>query len=441
MRRYYLHTRHNGVIYAELVSPEGLKLSARSTGTKNRDEALLKVAEWLKSGIPTGRVRKPRTLEAATGIKNILKIMRRSELNSDDALLIAEALRGRGLLDFSVVKAGPGKTDFIGFLKQFWDYDKSPYIQEKKAHGHTIGKNHCRECLNRVRSFYEGYFEGRSLNSINKQDLKGFSIFLTEKREKPEGHKGRFAERLSAAYINSILIVGSTALSWAFREGIIPADPTIGLMRFSGKPLKRGVLTPQEAERIFSMDWENKRAYAGNLLSCTTGLRAGEILALRKSDMGETVLHIRHSWSVTDGLKTPKNGEERKVPLLPQVREKLLELLNENPHKVEDPFIFYGLLKDKPMTQKILIKSLKAVCKDAGIDAKKRNIVFHSHRHFFAARMADLMTAEQITRITGHKTKAVFEGYADHVIDENLEVMAEAAAQSFGKILQFKKGA
>ena len=98
MRRYYLHTRYNGVFYVELIDPQtGTKLPARSTGTKNRDKALLRVAEWLKSGIPTGRTRKPRPLEAVAGIENILKAMRRTKLNSDDALRIVQALKDREL--------------------------------------------------------------------------------------------------------------------------------------------------------------------------------------------------------------------------------------------------------------------------------------------------------------------------------------------------------
>jgi hypothetical protein len=59
MRRYYLHTR-NGIFYAELVTPEGRKLAARSTGTTTEDEALLVVAEWLKNGVPSGRDRNHR---------------------------------------------------------------------------------------------------------------------------------------------------------------------------------------------------------------------------------------------------------------------------------------------------------------------------------------------------------------------------------------------
>lgn len=70
MRRYYLHTRHNGIFYTELVDPQtGVKLTARSTGTKNRDEALLIIAEWLKSGIPTGRSVNPGLWRRQQGLK------------------------------------------------------------------------------------------------------------------------------------------------------------------------------------------------------------------------------------------------------------------------------------------------------------------------------------------------------------------------------------
>jgi integrase len=440
MRRYYLHQR-KGVFYAELVTPEGRKLTARSTGTTSRDDALLVVAKWLEQGIPIGRKRKIRPVEIAIGLDAILKAIRKTDLNGEDAMRIVCALKDRSLIDVSIVKAGNGARVFTEFLEEFWDYTASPYVREKKAHGHTIGKRHCYEMLSRIHAFYGDYFADRPLNSITRQDLKDFSLFLAERREKPKDYKGRFAEKLSASYINKILIAGTTALSWAFREGIIPVDPTAGLVRFSGASQKRGVLTPQEAAAVFMADWKDKRAYVGNLLSLTTGLRAGEVLALRKSDIGEKVLHIRHSYSTMDGLKSPKNGEERQVPLLPEIRDRLMELLGENPHKVDDPFIFYGLLEDKPLDQKILLDGLKGACKAAGIDAQARGIVFHSHRHFYAARMSDKMTADQITRITGHKSRAVFDGYADHVITENLEVMRQAAAQSFGNILQFKKGA
>ncbi|MDR2186334.1 MAG: hypothetical protein LBO80_11820 [Treponema sp.] len=53
-----------------------------------------------------------------------------------------------------------------------------------------------------------------------------------------------------------------------------------------------------------------------------TGLRSGEALALKLEDIEERALNIRHSRSAFDGLKPPKNGESRRVPVLPKVREK-----------------------------------------------------------------------------------------------------------------------
>jgi restriction endonuclease Mrr len=54
--------------------------------------------------------------------------------------------------------------------------------------------------------------------------------------------------------------------------------------------------------------------------------------------------------------------------------------------------------------------------------------------------MVDRMSAEQVRRITGHKSKAVFEEYADHVINENLEQMRTASADVFGNIIGVRWG-
>jgi len=428
MRRYYLHTRHNGTFYAEIVDPQtGTKLIARSTGTKSRDEALLIIAEWLKHGIPTGKEKKPRTLETATGIENILKVIRKAEINSDDALRIVQSLKSRDLIDIAVTKPGKGSVSFTEFLEVFWDYESSPYIHEKLAHGHSIGKRHCYESMSRFNSYWRSAFKDKRLNSISRQDLKVFSLSLAE-------------NGLAPASINKIMAVGTTCLSWAFREGFIPADPTIGLVNFSGEAKKRGVLTPSEAQALFTARWKDKRAYVASLLACTTGMRSGEVLALKQEDIKERSLNIRHSWSAYDGLKKPKNGETRRVPLLPEVRGKLLELAAENPHGSEG-FIFYGSLAGKPLDRKVLLKGLQAALTDIGIDAQKRGISIHSWRHYYAARMADRMTADQVSRITGHKSKAVFEEYAEHITEENLEEVGRVGAEVFGNILQFRKGA
>jgi integrase len=432
MRRYYLHQR-KGIFYAVIVTPQGNKLTAKSTGKTTEDEALLVVSKWLSEGIPKRGKEKP--VETLIGLSEILKAIKKTDLDGNDAMKIVESLKKRELIDVNVVKAGNGAVLFTEYLDQFWDYCSSPYVKAKKADNESIGRRHCYEMASRVHSYYFDYFKDRPLNSITKRDMTEFKLYLSEPRKKPENYKGKFAEKLSASYKNKILTAGLTALKFAHNEGLIAVNPAENFKMAKGSCEKKRVLSPLEAEAVFKTNWKDKRSYIGNLLSITTGLRAGEVLALRKSDIGDRVLFIRHSWSTMDGLKAPKNGDERKVPLLPEVKEKIMELLNQNPHKVDDPFIFYGLLEDKPMDQKILLDGLKMACRAAGVEP----VVFHAHRHFYAARLADRMTADQVSRITGHKSRAVFDTYADHLIDANIEAMAEATAATFGKILQFPK--
>ena len=431
MRHFYLHKRA-GIWYAEIVDQAtGKKLSARSTGARDRDEAILVIGEWRKNGIPTCRQRKLRPIETAASLESILRAIRKTDLLSEDAMLIVSALKERGLIDISAEKNSRNSIMFSEFLQTFWDYNTSPYVKDKLAHKQSIGKRHCYDMRHRIRIYWLPVFKYRALSSITKQDLKTFSLELADKG-------------LASSSVNKIMVSGNVALAWAFREGIIPADPTEGFMRFSGTPEKRGVLTPQETAKIFSVQWEDERAYVASLLACTCGLRSGEVRAIRKSDIGENILHVRHAWSDFDLIKAPKNGEVRKVPLLPEVKEKLLKLLAENPYRSvdrygsNDPFVFFSLLKDKPLDSKVLLKGLKKACAAAGINCEERGIVFHSFRHYWAARMADHMEAEKLSRVTGHKSRAIFDHYANHIIDENLEEIGKIGAKVFGKILPSK---
>ncbi|WP_010252918.1 tyrosine-type recombinase/integrase [Treponema primitia] len=451
MRRFYLFPGKSGNYFAQIMDLNtGTVVVTRSTRTTNRDEAAIIAGEWLKNGFPVARVQAyRRTVEATGGLKNILQsIEKTSDLDPAAALQIADALRRRGLISFPVVKPGKGNRDFIEYLKEFWDWEKSPYIREKLNRGYKIGKRHALESGNRIARNWEPFFRGRTLDTITREDIKKFSLWLGETKN----DKG---EKYSANYLNAILIAGFTPLKWAAAEKIIPADPTDGLLRFSGTIKKRGVLTPQEAGELFSMPWKDERVRIANRLAATTGLRLGEVLALRESDLEpvKPILYVRHSWSI-DGLKAPKTNEERRAILLPEIRAELLALLKDNPHQGGDRFIFYSARPDTPLSENMLVRGLHEAIEKLNenlkaenreqekIDQKGRNIVFHSWRHYYSARMLDEAEAEEIMRTTGHKTKAVFDDYADHIEAENLEKMGKVAAKVFANIVKFeRKGA
>jgi integrase len=163
------------------------------------------------------------------------------------------------------------------------------------------------------------------------------------------------------------------------------------------------------------------------------------VLVLKQSSIKEHTLTISYSFSEVDGLKNPKNGHKRVAPLLPVVKEALLDLLKDNPHNIDDPFIFYSLIPNKPVSPNIILKGLKDAFEKINVDYKSRKIDFHSWRHFFCSKITQVLDGEKVARVSGHLSEAVFKKYADHIEVKQIQEVGEAAAETFGKILPFKK--
>jgi integrase len=425
MRKYYLHTRHGGIYYAEIVSPTGRKLMARSTGTRDRDEAILRVSEWLQNGIPSGRKRSKRPAQTVMALDGILSAIRQTKLSADDYMKILDAVKAKGIVTIAGSRIEYSDIRLVSFLADFWNRDKSQYIKDKLSHGYSVGLLYCSNMQSAVRDHWKAFFGECTITSLTSQDLSNFSTYLSRDKN------------FSTATVRRILQAGKVAYTWAVRNKVIASNPFDGTLRFIGKEKKREVLTIRKAEKLFSVQWDDERAYAANLLAITTGLRQGEILALRKHDIinAEGILYIEHSWNYLDRLKSTKTETPRNVILLSEVKELLLNLLEKNPHKVENPYVFYHDAKDDaPVRHHVLTFGLKNAMKAAGVGEGK-NIVFHSHRHFYASRMVDKMTPDEISRITGHKSKAVFRIYSEHVEKQNIEKVTEVEREVFSGII------
>lgn len=441
MRRYSLFKRKNSpFFYVQIRNPEtGKYLPPRSTGEKEESEALIVVADWLKNGIPESK--KKRCLKEIFTVETILQCIRNISLSEKDVSRIVETLKTEGYLESaSIVTSGPENEQLLTFLYRFWDYDNSVYVQEKLRYGHSIGRRHCNDMLNRL-PYWKTFFGTDRLKDVTRQRLRDFQGYLKEKCLAPKTS-------------NEITRSGSLPLKWAFQEGILKSNPAAGLRNFSGSARKRGILTPEEVKRLFSIPWADNRARVGNLVACTTGARAGEVLALRLEDVGKEVLFIKHSFSRDDGLKSTKTGEKRTVPLLPAVREELLQLADSNPWGKEG-YIFYTEKQEIPMSQNILRRGFwDAVIKislpeEDRKDKEKirkvkevfraRGICFHSWRHYYAVNIANKLDMRIVQFATGHKTQAMAEHYANHAQEEHLKQISEAVQGAFGNVITFEK--
>ena len=88
------------------------------------------------------------------------------------------------------------------------------------------------------------------------------------------------------------------------------------------------------------------------------------------------------------------------------------------------------------MDHKLLNNGLTEVMLKIGITKEKkksRNLVFHSWRHRYAAKMSDLVDARSLGLATGHKKMAMLEHYAAHANEGHFKAVSEATEKAFGQ--------
>ena len=112
------------------------------------------------------------------------------------------------------------------------------------------------------------------------------------------------------------------------------------------------------------------------------------------------------------GLKTTKNKETRFVPL-PEKTNKYLQFLKRD-HTEGYTFSLDG--GSLPIKYRSISNYFCRVLERLGIseeERKRRNISFHSHRHFFTTTMRKRIPDVKLQLITGHKSLEMLNLY-DH---------------------------
>lgn len=469
MRRFSLFKRGN-VFYVRLKDESTGKWSARiSTGETEENAALATVYGWERDGIPS---RDGRSTDSVAATRRIIDQLRTSQLSSEEARSIIDILSNRGLIVSAVLTGSVEDGPVAGYLNRplaeylewFWDYDHSAYVKGKQQHGHSITRTHCDNRLRHIRNHWEPWLRTRNITlaTMSRAVFDSFSAHIA-------------AKGLASQTLNHILTAGTAALSYAYDVRAIRENPVDGIMFYSVTHAKRGTLTVDEIQALFAIEWPSEAAKLASLTAATTGLRAGEVAALQIEDIGVDRLHIRHSWSRSDGLKSTKTGESREVPLIPTVRKKLCAYAARNPHG--GPYVFWSLNHaDRPLSPRRFYDGLRdALAILDGVTAKEacaarrakcsrrekrepdrraqdaedryresmdrwqaRGISFHSWRHYFATTMAAVIDRRAMM-ITGHKSTAVFEHYANHATAEQFREVSSAATLAFSKVLQLNE--
>jgi integrase len=411
-RRYYSVSFKN--------EATGEYLPAISTKQETETAAIQTAFLWLKDGIP-------RQGATVTLKKYSLRDMaREADISTADCEYICKELHRRGLVKTYTLTESPAAVSVEDFIQTFWDFETSPYIKEKLRKNHGIHRDYSRGQFLIVSGYWVPFFKGRILGDMTRADIERFMDSL-------EGRE------LSAARKNMIVKAGTIPLKWAYNKEMIGRDITAGITWFSGKAKERQILSPETAAAVFRVRWKDGRTRLANMLAMVTGMRAGEIKALRVQDIGKDCLYVRHSFNNRDGMKTTKNNESRTVEVpFPGLIAELIDVAKQNPHGVSmDSFVFWAALrKNKPIEERLLLTDLREALIQTGMSKESAAAyTFHGWRHYFTAYMRERVNEKLLQKQTGHKTLVMLDHYSNHTVQGDRERIRTAQVAAFGGLL------
>lgn len=167
------------------------------------------------------------------------------------------------------------------------------------------------------------------------------------------------------------------------------------------------------------------------------GLRRGEVLGLQWKDIDwkASIINIRHNMT-DEGLKAPKSGETRTIPLTEAMKEILKEQKRKQQRFMEmlwDEYYrsdFVVTYDDGTLIKpRALSKNFAAVLRKANLELVR----FHDLRHTAASLMIhEGVELKTVSEILGHSSISITADIYGHVIEEK----KKQAAQKLDKYIK-----
>jgi integrase len=317
----------------------------------------------------------------------------------DEAVKFCRALQVRGQL------YNNKQLSFSIYTKDFFDYEKCPYITHRLSRGYTYTRAWARRQQRYLEIVIRPYFSNHYINTITYNDIDMFIMSLKNKN-------------FSNKKINHILNSLKNIFNYAEFTGVIDDNLCKKIKAYKVIYREKGILSNEEIKRLFQGENRNeifpeKAHFAISYLAASTGLRLGEILALRTNDITTDHLRISHSFNPYDGLKTTKNGKTRIIPLNPKLKKMLDEVCVG---KDTEQYLFSYNNGKSPMVHKSVYRRFCFALEKIGInkeERKRRNITFNSYRHGVNTMLLKSGLPPETVRLTmGHSSSFMTAHYA-----------------------------
>ena len=291
-----------------------------------------------------------------------------------------------------------------------------------------------RECKPQIRPKTQADYENRiyqhiipELGSIPLAKLTAADLQQFYNRLKEGGRLLRvdqYGPGLSDRMVKSCHVTCRVALDQAVAQGLILKNPALSCKAPITRPKEMQVLTGEEIQRLLIQAKEDGY-FELLLLELSTGLRRGEILALRWDDLDfrTGVLRVERQVQRIRGklvVSQPKTRASSRSILLPTPVLKILEQYRQS---VTSRWMFPSPRKgDSPRDPTAVRKKLSAVLKRAGCPAAR----FHDLRHTFATSALEHgMDVKTLSTVIGHVSSTTTLNVYAHITDEMRQKAAD----------------
>ena len=223
------------------------------------------------------------------------------------------------------------------------------------------------------------YLGNKTLSKITAVDLRSLYRSLQETgRVHPRDGQ---SPGLSARTVHGIHTTLHHALKTAMEQNLIPNNPAaeVDPPKFDGAPMK--ILTEAQLDAFMRVIEKDAFWHDFFYTAVTTGLRRGEICALRWEDFDtkQETLHVRRTLHKEKGKPlttgdTKTYAGTRKIILPPSTAE----ILRKRQSQICSPWIFYDPFRPElPINPSRAYQQLKTLLTEAGLP----DIRFHDLRH------------------------------------------------------------
>lgn len=214
-------------------------------------------------------------------------------------------------------------------------------------------------------------------------------------------------------------------LDQAIRDGLLTENPAKAFHYRKSMTVKANIMTPLEMEDY--LDAAERLGYLPMfVLALTTGLRQGELIALKWSDLDieSRTLTVAEKRAVVRRELVEYGSQTRSIRLTPEVVDLLIMERSKHP---SSPLMFMHPATLKPYSPQMVRRMHNEIIKEAGID----HIQFTDLRHTCAIlALKNGMDTKELAQMLGHYrptiTRQSYEPYLPHKVQKDEDMPNEA---------------